>query len=373
MKEDTGSRSNWDVPTSKFPPDGPMSAKISGDGRRRRRSRLFRCREFSVAHDRCKHKVGTDSVILGAWMISVLQSISGYVNRKFKALDIGTGCGILALILAQKCSEAMIDAVDSHKPSYIQAQENFAASKFSRRLTSHFQKIQDFVGEEKKSYDIIASNPPFFFADEGRVTNSLPKRLNLSSARHSVVSLPLDDLFRCAAALLSPPPPLACRSATSIPPKSMFFCVFPSASEAKVRAAALKHGLVPYKVLRTVKYATTQPVRTFAAFTQDSSTKKKLEERNNANVGTNNDNDDQNDAFTREKKSANVSFDSVLERCISVRSNGGANEFSEEYVELTKDYYYKDLTKAQAQPPRSTTAAAARTRPQPEIHTSQAQ
>ena len=69
-------------------------------------------------------------------------------------------------------------------------------------------------------------------------------------------------------------------------------------------------------------------MRTFAAFTHDSSTKKKLEERNNVNISSNNDNDDQNDAFTRDKRSATVSFDSVLERGCSAPNGAKITLFS---------------------------------------------
>ena len=95
-------------------------------------------------------KISTDSVLIGAWADA----------KKAKAiLDIGTGTGIIALMLAQR-SSAKIDAVDICKDACSQAKENFSQSKWNKRLNVHHTSVQNF--SPLKIYDVIVSNPPFF-------------------------------------------------------------------------------------------------------------------------------------------------------------------------------------------------------------------
>lgn len=95
-------------------------------------------------------KISTDSVLIGAWADA----------KKAKAiLDIGTGTGIIALMLAQR-SSAKIDAIDICKDACSQAKENFSQSKWNKRLNVHHTSVQNFF--PLKIYDVIVSNPPFF-------------------------------------------------------------------------------------------------------------------------------------------------------------------------------------------------------------------
>lgn len=98
-------------------------------------------------------KVGTDAVLLGSW--------AGNKDVKI-ALDIGTGCGLLPLMLAQRFGNAKITGIDIHQGSVEDAQENFAASLWNERLTVLHQSLQEYTRVSKVNYDLIISNPPFF-------------------------------------------------------------------------------------------------------------------------------------------------------------------------------------------------------------------
>src|ERR1043166_5945137 len=112
----------------------------------------FRFRQFTVHQDKCAMKVGTDAVLLGAWVNP------GSAKR---ILDIGTGTGLIALMLAQK-STAKIDAVDIDEEAFLQARENFRISPWFQRLGIYHQTFQEFAQENSDKYDLIVSNPPYF-------------------------------------------------------------------------------------------------------------------------------------------------------------------------------------------------------------------
>lgn len=112
---------------------------------------IFAFKEFSVKQDKCPMKISTDSVLLGAWVKP---------NKAKRILDIGTGTGVIALMLAQR-SQAKIDALDISEDAYLQAKENFSESKWKANLRCYLSSLQDF--SLKVKYDIIVSNPPYFF------------------------------------------------------------------------------------------------------------------------------------------------------------------------------------------------------------------
>ena len=111
---------------------------------------IFAFKEFAVRQDKCPMKISTDSVLIGAWP---------KVEKAKTILDVGTGTGVIALMLAQR-SNAEVDAIDIDDKAHLQAKENFAESKWKHRMKAHHSSLQDFSA--KKKYDIIVSNPPFF-------------------------------------------------------------------------------------------------------------------------------------------------------------------------------------------------------------------
>jgi len=109
-------------------------------------------------------KVGTDGVLLGAWA-----SLPLHAEQPVRVLDIGTGSGLVALMLAQRLEQAgvlsdrlHIDAIDIDADAASQAAENFAASPWSDCLHARCVPLQDFLNEEHSPYDLIACNPPFY-------------------------------------------------------------------------------------------------------------------------------------------------------------------------------------------------------------------
>lgn len=115
------------------------------------REKVFRFKQFAVKNDLTAMKVGTDGVLLGAWCP---------VDGALHALDVGTGCGVIALMIAQRNTNALIDAIDIDTDAIEEATLNFSNSPWSSRLTAihgDFNKM----GEDKR-YDLIVSNPPFF-------------------------------------------------------------------------------------------------------------------------------------------------------------------------------------------------------------------
>ena len=114
----------------------------------------FRFKQFTVYHDRCAMKVGTDGVLLGAWC--------DVANCK-EAVDAGTGSGLIALMLAQRCS-ANITGVEIDSPAAMQAAENVKLSPFAESVTIMHASFIEFAKEATGKYDLIVSNPPDFIA-----------------------------------------------------------------------------------------------------------------------------------------------------------------------------------------------------------------
>lgn len=142
----------------------------------------FRFKRFEVVQDRCAMKVGTDGVLLGAW-----------AQGGKRILDIGTGTGLIAMMMAQRYPEATIDAVDIDHEACCQAMENVANAGLRDRIRVVEKPLQHHHG----LYDSVVSNPPFF---ENSMKAPDGKR---AMARHAD-TLPVAELMRSVADVLLP-------------------------------------------------------------------------------------------------------------------------------------------------------------------------
>lgn len=131
-------------------------------------------------------KVGTDGVLLGAWADTTGANT---------ILDIGTGTGLIAIMLAQR-SQAKIDAVEIDEPSFIQAKENIAKCPWSNRILLYNNSLQEFSAEQNENYDLIVSNPPYF------IKSLQPSHAARTAARHAE-ELPQIDLIKGVYKLLN--------------------------------------------------------------------------------------------------------------------------------------------------------------------------
>ena len=149
------------------------------------REKTFRFKQFAVLNDRTAMKVGTDGVLLGAWCP---------VDGARRALDVGTGCGVIALMIAQRNPHTVIDAIDIDHDAIEEASINFARSPWSERLTACESDFNQM--ETLEPYDLIVSNPPYF------TDSLLPPDGSRTLARHDK-SLSYSQLIDGSARLLS--------------------------------------------------------------------------------------------------------------------------------------------------------------------------
>ncbi len=147
----------------------------------------FHFKQFTIYHDKCAMKVGTDGVLLGAW---------ANVDNASEVLDVGTGTGLIAIMLAQR-GGANIDAVEIDENAFKQAGENIQRCKWSDRIHLFRSSFQEYSKVCAKTYDLIVSNPPFF------KNQYRPSEKSRAVARHDD-SLSLMDLVFHADMILKP-------------------------------------------------------------------------------------------------------------------------------------------------------------------------
>ena len=180
-------------------------------------NKYFEFKKFTINQDRCAMKVGTDGTLLGAWASAPAQS--RYI------LDIGTGTGLIALMMAQRYPEAQIVGIDIDDAAVAQATENVATSPFTERISILKQDVTTYKPEMQ--FDAIVSNPPYFVdsltcPDEQR-----------SIARHAV-TLTFEALIKSAYRLLKA--------------EGTFSVVIPTEMRSKLEASARLEGYFISKV-----------------------------------------------------------------------------------------------------------------------------
>lgn len=177
----------------------------------------FTFKQFTIWHDRCAMKVGTDGVLLGAWApVEDCQHI----------LDVGTGSGLLALQLAQRSPLAHITALEIDTEAAAQASENVLHSPWPDRIHVHLTDFRTYNPEH--FFDLIVSNPPYF-VDALKCPDQ--KR---NTARHTE-ELNYELLFRCSAQMLAP--------------QGVVAIVIPAENEPHVLHAAGNYGFYIYRRL----------------------------------------------------------------------------------------------------------------------------
>jgi tRNA1Val (adenine37-N6)-methyltransferase len=230
----------------------------------------FNFKEFTVFQERSAFKVGTDGVLLGA-----VADITGKKN----ILDIGTGTGLISLMIAQRC-DAQISAIESDNESFSEALENIKKSRWSSRITVLNSDLQNYFPGEKK-FDLIVSNPPFF---NDSLKNPDPRK---STARHND-NLTATDLLTGVCRLLSI--------------NGILQVIMPYAEGNLLIVEAVEFGLYCSDILK-IKPLPTSEIRRLIL------------------------------TFKRERMKTKERF-MTIER-------GPRHEFTEDYVNLTKDFYLK--------------------------------
>lgn len=145
----------------------------------------FQFQQFRVEQDRCAMKISTDAILLGSLVV---------VDGPERILDIGTGTGVIALMLAQRFPEAIVVGVELDADASKQAEENMNQSPFASRMRLWKGKIQEY--QEVEKFDLIVSNPPYF---SDHLKSKETKRKN---ALHTD-SLSFDELIQKAKELLN--------------------------------------------------------------------------------------------------------------------------------------------------------------------------
>ncbi|WP_452229617.1 MULTISPECIES: tRNA1(Val) (adenine(37)-N6)-methyltransferase [unclassified Lacinutrix] len=200
-------------------------------------SKPFQFKEFQVNQDQCAMKIGTDSVLLGAWT-SVKQN-------PFAILDIGAGTGVLSLMLAQRSQAEVIDAMEIDENAYEQCVDNFENAPWADRLFCYHAALEEFTEEIEDKYDLIISNPPFY--SEDFKTENVQRDL----ARFQD-AMPFDHLVESVASLLIE--------------DGIFSVIIPFKEEANFIALASQSKLFPNRILHVQGSSTSEIKRSLLEF-----------------------------------------------------------------------------------------------------------
>lgn len=229
----------------------------------------FAFKQFVIHQDKCAMKVGTDAVLLGAWIDA---------STAINILDIGTGTGVIAIMLAQK-STAQIDAIDIDKNAYQQALENVNTCPWKNRIKVLHILLQEYANTVQKKYDFIVSNPPYF------IDSTKTPEESRTLARHTDM-LEFDELLEGVLQLLTD--------------EGKFYVILPSKEGEFFRDIAEQRELYLTKLAR-IKARKDKPEKRYLM------------------------------KFERHPKSFSESS--------LVIEHEGHHSYTDEYKELTKDYY----------------------------------
>lgn len=198
---------------------------------------MFHFKQFAVDQSGCAMKINTDGVLLGAL---------ANANEPKQILDIGTGTGVIALMLAQRFENALIDAVEIDQHAAKTAKRNFAASNYHDRLSCYALSFEEFAeNNPDKKYDLIVSNPPFYI-------NSLKSPgEQRGRAKHADVQF-FDTLVNTVKKQLTA--------------NGVLWLVLPLATASFVNDIALNAGLYANELIKIASYPGSDPHRQIIAF-----------------------------------------------------------------------------------------------------------
>ncbi len=201
---------------------------------------MFQFKQFTIQQDKTAMKVGTDGVLLGAW--------SPILHNPETILDIGTGTGLIALMLAQRTNALQIDAFDIDENAFEQATDNFENSPWNDRLFCFHAGLDEFMEEPEGDYDLIVCNPPFYSEDYKSGDDAR------GTARFSD-ALPFSDLIEAADLLLSE--------------GGVFSVIIPFKEEANFVLLSNDFELYPFKITRVKGTPQSEVKRSLIAFSRE--------------------------------------------------------------------------------------------------------
>jgi len=238
-------------------------------------TKLFQFKEFSVNQDKTAMKIGTDGVLLGAWC-----ALNNYPET---ILDVGCGTGVIALMLAQRSNAMSIDAVEVDENAYEQTVENFENSDWGDRLYCYHASFSEFaneIAEEKESYDLIISNPPFY-------TDDFETEDNARNKARFTSSLSFEELLKGVSTILSE--------------NGIFSTIIPFKEEANFIDLAKKYNLQVHRICRVQGNPNSDIKRSLLTFSVHSS--------------------------------------EIIEEHLIIET--ARHQYTEDYINLTKDFYLK--------------------------------
>ena len=235
----------------------------------------FIFKEFTIHQDKTAMKVGTDGVLLGAWC-----SLENFPNT---ILDIGSGTGVISLMLAQRSDAILIDAVEVDDYAYEQSVENFEISDWGDRLycyNSTFQEFYKQIAEEEQTYDLIVSNPPFY-SDDFQTESDARNKARFTS------SLSFNELIIGVSNILSQ--------------NGTFTTIIPFKEESGFISLADRNNLLLNKICRVRGNNTSEIKRSLLTF-----------------------------SFHKKE----ITIDSLI-------IENSRHQYTDDYIKLTKDFYFK--------------------------------
>jgi len=155
---------------------------------------MFYFKQFSIRHDKCGMKVGTDGVLIGAWACWLLNQ-KNRNHDQLEVLDVGCGCGLISLMIAQECGNVRVRGIDIEETAVEQAKENVEASRFKDGIEIDLCDFNTLYSFSNK-YDVIVSNPPFY------TENIISENARRDNARHTS-SLSFETLILNTSKLLN--------------------------------------------------------------------------------------------------------------------------------------------------------------------------